>query len=147
MLQALGRILLHAIPTFLLVILLHFYLKSIFFKPLGAILKQRYDATEGARKQAKQALDQATAKTAQYEGSLAEAKTQLYQAQEKSYRELQDRQSAAIAEARAAAEASIRVAKAQLGNDVAGAKTNLAAQSDALASQLAEAILGRGAAA
>ena len=50
MLQALGGILLRAVPTFLLVILLHFYLKSIFFKPLENVLRKRYDATEGARK-------------------------------------------------------------------------------------------------
>jgi hypothetical protein len=39
------------------------------------------------------------------------------------------------------------VAKAQLADDVAEARTNLAAQSDVLASQITEAILGRGAAA
>jgi F-type H+-transporting ATPase subunit b len=147
MLQALGGILLRAIPTFLLVVLLHFYLKAVFFKPLGAVLKKRYDATEGARKQAKDALDLAAEKTARYEESLAAAKVQLYQAQEKSYRELQDRETAAITEARATAEASIKAAKAQLASDVAETKANLAAQSDVLAGQIAEAILGRGAAA
>jgi F-type H+-transporting ATPase subunit b len=145
MLQALGGILLRAIPTFLLVVLLHFYLKSIFFKPLGAVLKKRYEATEGARKQAKQALDEAAAKTGQYEQSLTAAKQQVYQAQEKSYRAMQDRESAAIAEARAKAEASIKAAKAEIEAEVAEAKTNLAAQSDMLAGQIAEAILGRGA--
>jgi len=147
MLQALGRILLHAIPTFLLVVLLHFYLKSVFFKPLAAVLKKRYEATEGARLQAKQALEAAAAKTAQYEQSLAAAKGQLYHAQEKTYREMQDRESAAIVEARAKAEASIKAAKAEIATEVAEAKGNLAAQSDSLAAQIAEAILGRGAAA
>jgi F0F1-type ATP synthase membrane subunit b/b' len=60
---------------------------------------------------------------------------------------MQESESAANAEARAAAEASIKVAKAQLADDVAEARTNLAAQSDVLASQITEAILGRGAAA
>jgi F-type H+-transporting ATPase subunit b len=147
MLQALGRILLHAIPTFLLVVLLHFYLKSVFFKPLGAVLKKRYEATEGARVQARQALEQAAAKTTQYEDSLRAAKAKLYQSQEQAHKKMQESESAAIAEARAAAEASIKVAKAQLADDVAEARTNLAAQSDVLASQITEAILGRGAAA
>ena len=147
MLQALGGILLRAIPTFLLVIFLHFYLKSIFFKPLGGVLKKRYQATEGARKQAQASLEQAAAKTAQYEASLQAARSQVYQAQEKSYKQMQDRESAAIHEARAKADASIKAAKAQLAADVADAKTDLAAQSDALAGQIAEAILRKGAAA
>jgi len=145
MLHALGGILLHSIPTFLLVILLHFYLKSVFFKPLGKVLKQRYEATEGARKHAQQALDQAASKTAQYEESLRAAKTRLYHSQEQSYKEMQERESAAISEARAAADASIKAAKAEIAADVAEAKNNLTAQSDALANQIAEAILGRGA--
>ena len=147
MLQALGTILLHAIPTFLLVVLLHFYLKNVFFKPLGAVLKQRYEATEGARNQAKHALEQAAAKTKQYEASLQAARAQLYQAQEKSHKQIQERESAAISEARAAAEASIKAAKTQLAQDVEEARLNLAAQSDVLANQIAEVILGRGAAA
>ena len=45
-LRALSGILLHAIPTFLLVIFLHFYLKYMFFKPLGKVLQARYDDGE-----------------------------------------------------------------------------------------------------
>ena len=146
MLHALGGILLRAIPTFLLVIVLHFYLKSVFFKPLAKVLHQRYDATEGARKLAQQNLEQAAAKTAQYEASLRAAKGQLYQAQEKLHKQMQERESAAIAEARSAAEAAVKSAKAQLESDVTELKTQLAAQSDALAGQIAESILRRSAA-
>ena len=53
MLHALGGILLRAVPTFLLIILLHFYLKSIFFKPLERVLEARSEATEGARDETK----------------------------------------------------------------------------------------------
>ena len=146
MLHALGGILLRAIPTFLLVIVLHFYLKSVFFKPLAKVLHQRYDVTEGARKLAQQNLEQAAAKTAQYEASLRAAKGQLYQAQEKLHKQMQERESAAIAEARSAADATVKSAKAQLESDVTGLKTQLAAQSDALAGQIAESILRRSAA-
>ena len=77
MLHALGGILLRAVPTFLLVIVLHFYLKSIFFKPLEKVLHQRYEATEGARKLAEQSLQQAAAKTASYETQLRTAKVRI----------------------------------------------------------------------
>ena len=49
-LHALGEILLKAVPTVLLVVVLHFYLKYVFFKPLKKVLEERYNATEGARK-------------------------------------------------------------------------------------------------
>ena len=96
MLHALGGILLGAVPTFLLVILLHFYLKSIFFKPLEKVLRQRYEATEGARKLAEQSLQQAAAKTASYEAQLRAAKAEMYQAQDQLHKQLQEREAAAV---------------------------------------------------
>ena len=65
-LRDLGGILLRAVPTFLLVIFLHFYLKSVFFGPIQRILQKRYEATEGARKLADESLARAAQKTAEY---------------------------------------------------------------------------------
>lgn len=146
MLQALGGILLRAVPTFFLVILLHFYLKSIFFKPLEKVLRQRYEATEGARKLAQQSLDQAAAKTASYEKQVRDAKADMYQAQEQLHKQLQEREATAVAEARQRADTAIKLAKSQLEADVEAAKASLAADSDALANQIAETILRRHAA-
>src|SRR5215831_14003806 len=136
MLHALGGILLRAVPTFLLIIVLHFYLKSVFFKPLEKVLKARYDATEGARKLAEQSLANAAAKTAEYEKALFDARSELYHAQEKAFKDLQDQQSAAIAEGRAAAETQVKQAKEQLAEDVERARQSLAAESDALADRI-----------
>ena len=146
MLHALGGILLRAVPTFLLVILLHFYLKNIFFKPLEKVLHQRYEATEGARKLAEQSLEQAAAKTASYEAQLRAAKAAMYQAQEQLHKQLQEREAAALGEARKSAEAAIKLAKTQLADDVEAAKTSLAADSESLANQIAKTILRRNAA-
>jgi len=146
MLQALGGILLRAVPTFLLVILLHFYLKGIFFKPLEKVLQKRYEATEGARKLAEQSLEQASLKTAQYETQLRAAKAEMYQAQEQLHKQLQEREAAAIAGARKAADAAVKEAKAQLAADVEAAKAGLAADSESLANQITETILRRHAA-
>ncbi len=144
--HALGGILLRAVPTFLLVILLHFYLKIVFFKPLEKVLHQRYEATEGARKLAEQSLEQAAAKTASYEAQLRVAKAEMYQAQERLHQELQEREAAALAGARARADAAVKLAKEQLAADVEAAKTSIAADSESLASQIAETILRRNAA-
>jgi F-type H+-transporting ATPase subunit b len=146
MLHALGGILLRAVPTFFLIILLHFYLKSIFFKPLEKVLKARYEATEGARKLAEESLARAAEKVAQYEKALYTAKTGLYQAHEKALKELQDRQAAAIAEARASADAEVKQVKAQLAVETEHARQALAAESEALADRIADTVLRRSAA-
>ena len=146
MLHALGGILLLAVPTFLLVICLHFYLKSVFFKPLEKVLGQRYEATEGARKLAEQSLERAAAKTAQYEAQLRKAKAEMYVAQEQLHKQLQEREAAAVAEARKNADAAVRLAGAQLAADVEAAKAGLAAKSEMLANQIVETILRRSAA-
>ena len=146
MLHALGGILLRAVPTFLLIILLHLYLKSIFFKPLEKVLKARYEATEGARLAAQASLTQAAAKTEQYEKALFAAKSEFYKAQEKAFKELQERQAEIVAQARAEAEAEIKKARTELAAEVEIAKRSLAAESDALASLIAESVLRRSAA-
>jgi F-type H+-transporting ATPase subunit b len=146
MLHALGGILLRAVPTFLLVVLLHFYLKSIFFKPLEKVLHSRYEATEGARKLAEQSLEQAAAKTAKYEAALQAAKAELYRGQESLHKTLQEREGAAIAAARKSAEAGVKQARELLAADVDETKKTLAGDSDALAGQIADSILRRSAA-
>jgi F-type H+-transporting ATPase subunit b len=146
MLHALGGILLRAVPTFLLVVLLHFYLKSIFFKPLEKVLHARYEATEGARKLAEQSLEQAAATAAQYEAALQAAKTELYRSLEIRHKELHERETAAILAARQQAEAAVKQARELLAADVEAARKSLAAESDALADQIADSILRRSAA-
>jgi F-type H+-transporting ATPase subunit b len=145
-LHALGGILLRAVPTFLLVIVLHFYLKFIFFRPLEKVLHKRYEATEGARKLALQSLERAAEKTAQYEAAIRAAKAEIYQSQEQLHKQLQELEAAAALAARQQADAAIQAAKGELAKDVAAAKASLAADSDSLADQIAESILRRSAA-
>ena|SRR5579883_309683 len=140
-LQQLVQLLLKAIPTFVLVLVLHFYLKFVFFKPLAKTLQQRYDATEGARKLAEQSLKEADAKTAQYEAAIRAARSEIYQAQEQMHKQLQEREAAELGEARRQAEASIQQARAALAADVEAAKAGLARESEALSNQIADAIL------
>jgi F-type H+-transporting ATPase subunit b len=142
-LHALGGLLLRAIPTFLLVILLHFYLKSFFFKPFEKMLNQRYEATEGARKLAEQILERAAAKASEFEAALRAAKGEVYQAQEKLYKQLQEQQAAELLTARKQADAAVKQAKAELAQDVEAAQARLALESDRLATQIAESILQR----
>ena len=145
-LHQLSQLLLRAVPTFLLVIVLHFYLKFMFFKPLGNVLKQRYEMTEGARKLAEESLARASEKTAQYEAAMRAARASVYQAQEQIHKELQDREAAQLAQARKKGEALIQEARAALAQDVESAKATLGRDAEALANQIAEAVLRRSAA-
>jgi F-type H+-transporting ATPase subunit b len=140
-LRALGGILLKAVPTFLLVVLLHFYLKFIFFKPLQKVLRLRYEATEGARKLAEASLAKAAERAAEYEAALRAARSESYKELEQLRRQLQDERAAGVREARARAEASIAAAKATLAAEVTGLKKTLESDSDALADRIANKVL------
>jgi F-type H+-transporting ATPase subunit b len=145
-LRQLGQLLLKAVPTFVLVILLTIYLKRVFFKPLEKVLRQRYDATEGARKAADESLARAAAKASEYEAALRHARSEVYRQQEALHKQLQEREAEQIAEARRSADAQVKAAKADLAADVASAKASLARESEALANQIADSILRRSAA-
>ena len=145
-LQALGGILLRAIPTFLLVIALHFYLKSVFFRPLERVLSARFEATEGARQLAEQSLAKAAARAAEHEAAIRAARAELYQEQEQWRRSLEEERSHALNAARKNVEAGIDEAKAQIAAEVDEAKRSMAADSERLANQIADSILRRRAA-
>ena len=140
-LQALGQILLRAIPTFILLIILHFYLKAVFFRPLGKLLHQRYEATEGARLVAAKSLEQAAAKAGEYEAALRKAKAEVYDAHERMNKELHETHESELRAARKQAEAMVNQAKADLAKDVESAKDNLSRESEVLANQIVEAVL------
>lgn len=145
-LHQLGEILLRALPTFLLIILLYFYLRSVFFKPMEKVLRQRYEVTEGARKLAEQSLKNAAAKTAQYEAAMRAARAEVYQAQEQLHKQLQERETAELTISRQRAQAAVQEAREQLAKDVESAKASLERDSEMIADQITECILRRSAA-
>jgi F-type H+-transporting ATPase subunit b len=140
-LRQLGGILLRAVPTFILVVLLHLYLKYIFFKPLERVLRQRYDATEGARKLAEESIARASQKAAEYEAALRAARADTYKEMEQLQRKLHDDRAASLKEARAQADAAVAHAKAALRAEVEALEKNLGSESDTLADRIASKIL------
>jgi len=145
-LQQLAELVIKAIPTILIVVALHFYLKNVFFKPLGKVLAKRYEATEGARKSAEESLRRAAAKTAEYEAALRAARADLYHAQEQTHKKLQDMHAAQLLEARQRADALVKQSRGQIAVEAEAAKASLSTDSDLLASQIAESVLRRTAA-
>ncbi|MGO9259034.1 MAG: ATP synthase F0 subunit B [Bryobacteraceae bacterium] len=145
-LHQLGGILLSALPTFILVIFLHYYLKFMFFKPLEKVLGERHAATEGARALAVESLQRAERKTAEYEAAMRAERAKIYREFEQHHKRLQEEENAALLAERTAAEQHVREAREELARELEAAKTSLAATSDALAGQIAESILRRRAA-
>jgi F0F1-type ATP synthase membrane subunit b/b' len=145
-LRSLGEILLKALPTFVLVLALYLYVANVFLRPLERALKQRYEATEGARKLADESLAKAKTKTEEYETAMRAARSDVYRELGQLRQQLHAERTAAIEKARHEAEAQIAAAKAQLEQEVASLKQNLAGESDALANQITESILRRSAA-
>jgi len=139
-LHALAEILLRAIPTFILVVLLHFYIKRMFFKPLEKVLKERYEVTEGARNQAESTFARASQKAADYEAAIRATRTEIYHELEEQRHKARQEQEAVIREAKRKAQQVVEAGKEKLAGDVAAARASLASDSELLAARIADAM-------
>src|SRR5438046_9444866 len=124
-LNALSGILLKAIPTIILLIVLHFYLKAVLFKPLDRVMQKRRELTEGARKTAEDSLAAATRKAEEYEAKLREARAAVYKQQEEIRKRWLDEQAQQVAEARVRSESTVKSAREAIAQDVAAARKSL----------------------
>ncbi len=140
-LDALGGLVLRALPTFALLIVLHFYLKYMFFSPLDRLLDKRRQATEGARSAAEATLEKAAAKTAEYETAIRTVRGEIYKEQEETRRQWRQEQSSALEQNRREAMEMTRQAQEQFAAEAANARQLLAGQSESLANQIADAVL------
>lgn len=145
-LHALVGILQKAVPTIVIVILLHQYLKAMLFGPLQKTLKQRDELTAGAKKAAEASLAAAEAKTAQYEDKLRDARSEVYKQQEETRKQWLTDQASQLADARAKQDQAVKAAKAEIAAEAAAARATLEEAAAGLADQIAAAILTRRAA-
>ena len=142
-LHALSGILLKAIPTSFLFLVLFFYLKAMFFKPLAKVLKEREELTAGARKSAAQSLAEADQKTREYEAKFNEARTEVYRDQEETRKQWLSDQAAQTAATQAASAEKVAAAKQSIADESAAAKKTLVDTSATLAERIASTVLAR----
>jgi F-type H+-transporting ATPase subunit b len=140
-LHSLGRILLQSVPTIILIILLHLYLKGMFFGPLKKILQQRDDATRGAREAAEASAKRAAEKTAEYEAALQKARTEMYREHEEARKKWLADQARLIEKARSHSHDALHSAKVSIEAEAEAAKRDLAGQSASLAEQISRLVL------
>lgn len=142
-LTSLGGILLKAIPTLILLLILHVYLKAMFFKPLQEVLEKRRAATEGARELADASLKRAAERAAEYDAKLAEARAQIYGEHEELRRRWVEEQTRNLEQARQNTQQIVQSAKAEMDQDVVAAKRDLGVTAGTLADQIASSLLQR----
>jgi F-type H+-transporting ATPase subunit b len=142
-LQALGQLLLKGVPTIILLLVVHFYLKGMFFRPMGEVLAKRRAATEGLKENAATLRARAEEQTKSIEAQLHQARESIYQEQEEARKRWMNEQGAQLDEARQKARHLIHQAKLQLDDEAAATKVQLQASAGTLADQIAGALLER----
>ena len=119
--QQLGELFLQAVPTVLIVLAFFLILRSLFFKPLLAVMTEREARTVGARKAAEASQSTAAEKLKQYQEALKQARAQVYAEQEASRKKVLHERAALLKEARAKAASQVNEAKAQIAEELRAA--------------------------
>lgn len=140
-LQQLGELLLASIPTIICFLVLWTAYRQIVHKKLERVLAERHARTEGAIREAQSEISRAEARTAEYEQRLRDARAVIYKSQDARRRQIMEKRSAALAEARQHADEMVKNARAALEKDVKEARSSLERQADTLADQVIASIL------
>ncbi len=140
-LKQLGGLLLNAIPTVVLLLVTFAAYQVLVHGPLTRVLQERHRQGRGAIEKAQADIAIADARTAEYEARMREARTGVFELQEKRRQSLQQARAEAIAEARAHAESLVQQARTALETEQAGARKALQGESETLAQQIIQVIL------
>jgi len=137
----LGELFLGAVPTVLLIFIFYFILKSLFFKPLLAVMAERDARSSGAQKAAEAAQLAASEKLKQYQDALKQARSQLYAEQEAARKKLLDERADLLKDARAKSAVEVATAKERIAGELLAARRDMEAGISELAAEIASRIL------
>jgi F-type H+-transporting ATPase subunit b len=143
-LRQLGELAFGAIPTIILFVLIWILYRLIVHNALIHALSERRSQTVGATEKARSDIAAADRKTAEYEQKLREARLAVFRSQETRREQVLEEKTMAVAEARAAAEAMIASARAQIQKESEIAKVRIEAESSNLAKEIIRSILRTG---
>jgi len=145
-LHDLGGIVLNGLPTFFIVLILAVFVKLLYLNPLEKVLAERFRLTEGARKAAEDSLKNADTKIAEYQDALNKVRNEIYLEQAAFLQKFREEQAALAHAVRLESDAHLAEIKLSIAKEADVAREHLEAQADALAGQIADAILSRRAA-
>lgn len=134
---------LNALPTSLIVLILAIFVRQYYLKPLDAVLAERHRLTEGARQAAEHAIQSADAKVEAYEAAIEKARGEIYAEQSEFLRNLHAEETARAQAAKAVSDSTLAAVRQSIALEVAMAREGLAAESDQLASEIADSVLAR----
>jgi F-type H+-transporting ATPase subunit b len=137
----LGELFLGAVPTVLILIVLYFILKFLFFKPLLVVMTEREKRSAGAQKAAETAQAAAAEKVKQYQDALKRERVKVYAEQEAARKILLDERAALLKASRNFAATEVSAAKDRIAKEVAVAKRELEAGIPQLAAEIAKRVL------
>ena len=142
--QQLGELFLGAVPTVLLILIFYVILKSLFFKPLLAVLAEREARTIGAQKAAEKAQAAATERVNQYRQALKTARAEVYAEQETARKKLLDERAEFLKQARNKSSVEIAAAKDRVAAEFAAARRDMEAGIAQIAGEIAVRVLQPG---
>lgn len=137
----LGELFLGALPTVVLILIFYFILKSLFFKPLLAVMAEREARSIGAQKSAEAAQAAAAEKVKQYQDALRQARGRIYAEQDAARKKLLDERAALVKQARGNAAAEVASAKERVAAELAAARRDMEPGIAQLASEIATRVL------
>jgi F0F1-type ATP synthase membrane subunit b/b' len=137
----LGELFLQAVPTVLIVLAFYLMLRTLFFKPLLAVMAERDARTAGTRKAAAAAEAAAAEKIKQYQEALKKSRAQVYSEQEAARKKLLDERAALLKEARSKAAVEVAAGKERVAKELAAALQELKASVGQLAAEIARRVL------
>jgi F-type H+-transporting ATPase subunit b len=138
---AVQPILLRALPTFFLVILLHWFLKKVLFQPLDRVIEERRQRTEGVLESCQAAMERARSRVQEYENSLRQAQAEIFDQQEAERKRMAAERAALLAEARQKARQRVEAAKAEIQAEAENAKQTLRNEAARLADAITQTVL------
>jgi F-type H+-transporting ATPase subunit b len=126
-----------------LFVLLIWPVDRLVLRPLLGVLDERAARIEGARKRASEIGTQADAVFARYQAAIEAARKQAEELRNRALDGARSDQARILAEARRAAEVEMGAARSDVAGALDGARASVRAQSEALAREAAERVLGR----
>lgn len=137
----LGELFLGAAPTVLIILILYFILRTLFFQPLLKVMAERDARTAGAQKAAEAAQAAAAEKVKQYQEALKQARGKVYAEQEAARKKLLDERAAQLKDARTKASGEVSQAKERAAKELLAARRDLEASVPQLSAEIARRIL------
>jgi F-type H+-transporting ATPase subunit b len=142
-LQQLGELLLGSIPTIIIFLILHSYLKAVLYQPLMRVLRERSSRTEGKFDAARSTLTVAEGKASGYEDAIRSTRLDAYRLIDERRKHAMEERATLMARARAEAEKALQSAQEQIAADMVEAKKRLRHEADHIGNEIVETVLRR----